>query len=263
MFLTSLVILHCFSYFFIKPSNVKGITEDKSTVHIQSNVCFTWHWQRTAFHFYDTIHTWISKHFTNTSKILLERAQRRTTKMIQGMEHLCYEDRLKELGLLSLKKRKFWGDLRASFKCLKGSYRKEGDKHSSKICCDRTRGNGFKLKEGRFRLDTRKSGEKKLFTVRVEKYWNKLPRDVLEAPSLEMLKARLDWALSTRSSCRCPYSLQGMWIFKGPFQHKQFYDSMTPGLRQLQNQPLDPQKSISLNQGSTKASLSLPYIVLL
>ena len=167
MFLTSLVILHCFSYFFIKPSNVKGTTEDKSTVHIQSNVCFTWHWQRTAFHFYDTIHTWISKHFTNTSKILLERAQRRTTKMIQGMEHLCYEDRLKELGLLSLKKRKFWGDLRASFKCLKGSYRK-GDKHSSKICCDRTRGNGFKLNEGRFSLDIKK----KFFTMKVLRHWH-------------------------------------------------------------------------------------------
>ncbi|KFV19150.1 hypothetical protein N340_12817, partial [Tauraco erythrolophus] len=52
--------------------------------------------------------------------------------------------------------------------------------------------NGFKLKEGRFGIDIRK----KFFTLRVVRYGNRLPRELVDAPSLEVFKARLDEALS-------------------------------------------------------------------
>jgi len=60
-------------------------------------------------------------------------------------------------------------------------------------CSDRPRGNGFKLKEKRFRLQLRK----KFFTQKVMRHWHRLPREAVDAPSLEVFKARLDRALGS------------------------------------------------------------------
>ena len=124
---------------------------------------------------------------------LLEWIQRRAMKMIRGMKHLSYEDRLRELGLFSLEKRRLRGDLIAVFQYLKGTYKQEGSKLFERVDNSRTRGNGFKLKEGRFRLDIRG----KFFTRRVVKCWKGVPREVVDAPSLEVFKARLDGTLGS------------------------------------------------------------------
>jgi len=123
---------------------------------------------------------------------LLEKVQRRATKMVRGMEHLSYGERLRELGLFSLEKRRLQADLTAAFQYLKRAYKQAGKGLFTRACSDRTRGNDFKLEEGRFRPDIRK----KFFTMGVVRHWHRLPREAVAAPSLAVFKARLDWALS-------------------------------------------------------------------
>ncbi|GAB0176057.1 triadin [Grus japonensis] len=79
---------------------------------------------------------------------LLKQVQRRAMKVIRGLKHLSYEDRLRELGLFRLEKRRLRGDLIAAFQYLKGASRKAGEGLFTRAWSDRRRGNGFKVKEG-------------------------------------------------------------------------------------------------------------------
>jgi len=125
---------------------------------------------------------------------VLEKVQRRATKLINGLKHVPYEDRLKRIGLTTLEKRRVRGDLIETYKILTGKENVDSGKffilnHG----CHNLRGHRFKLYKSRSRLNTRKF----FYSQRVVEVWNSLPDNVVEAETTNCFKKRLnqEWGI--------------------------------------------------------------------
>jgi len=118
----------------------------------------------------------------------LEKVQRRATKLVSGLRHLSYQERLNRLKLTSLKDRFKRGDLIETYKIMTGKVNMDPTHLFEGHQEGRTRGHQYKLKVRRVKQQARG----KFFSNRVVPMWNKLPEDVVSAESTNQFKNRLD-----------------------------------------------------------------------
>jgi len=123
---------------------------------------------------------------------VLKCIQRRATKLVKGLEEMSYFEQLRTLGLFSFAKRRLRGNIIALYGFLRRGSEEGGADLSCLVSSDRMCGNGSKLHQRRFRLDIRKH----FFSEGLVKNWNRLPREVFNAPSLSVFKRHLDNALN-------------------------------------------------------------------
>jgi len=134
--------------------------------------------------------------YVKTDIDTMERIQRRATRMVQGMKKLSYAERLRVLGLQTLEQRRVRGDMIEVFKIMTG----REDVDPEKFFCRAegrhgTRGHGYKLFKPRCRTGLRAN----FFSQRVIESWNRLPTEVVYAPSICAFKRRYDqWRSNER-----------------------------------------------------------------
>jgi len=119
---------------------------------------------------------------------MIEKVQRRATKLIEGIKDKSYSERLSHCGLISMEKRRVRGDLIQVFKMLKDRDRVDFNKFFEIQSSNRTRGHNCRLVKRRCNLDIRKY----FFSQRVVNTWNNLPQSVVDADSVNSFKNRLD-----------------------------------------------------------------------
>ncbi|XP_077985324.1 uncharacterized protein LOC144439968 [Glandiceps talaboti] len=119
---------------------------------------------------------------------LLEKVQRRATKLIPELRHLTYVERLEALSLTTLEQRRLRGDLIQVFRFLKGFDKIDQSVLFTYHPTSRTRRHSLKIFKPTVRLNIRKY----FFSQRVVLHWNNLPEDVIGAETVKDFKIVLD-----------------------------------------------------------------------
>ena len=127
---------------------------------------------------------------------LLEKVQKRATKMIPSLKKLSYEERLKTMDLPSLSYRRRRGDLIEAYKYTHGCYN-VNENLLKRETDSKTRGHSYKLSKRSFNLNVRKN----FFSIRIINDWNKLPQHIVEAKTMNSFKSRLDHHFASIKFC--------------------------------------------------------------